>query len=216
MNYNSAKRGGLFLNEKLIHIASKIVADIHKFEMSNPDWNKPNTAVRQSRIAVAAYKSAPSPKLENLKYLFLYINEIDIDEWQGEQTDARDVTDGLIQVAIEGGIAGDNYPYFKRKVKSDLVLADYLRGSNVSESRLRNALNGLEHDYDALKHGARNYSNHVLRYDAIRTRNAHERKMRSLQGALDNKRIHGVVVVNPNNSRALGLGNKVRKALKFW
>jgi hypothetical protein len=204
------------MDTKLIVLASRIVAEIHRFELTNPNFNNPNTAVKEARIVDAVYKNAPNPKLASIKYLYMYINDIDVDEWQGEQTDAKLVAQMLVQNALEGGIGADTYPYFKRKVKSDLVLAEYLKGGNIPESKLRNALNGLDEDYEYLKKEARRLSNHNLRYNAIRTRDEHEKKMRSLQGAIDNKRLHGVVVINPNKSRSLGLGNRVRKALKFW
>jgi len=194
----------------MIVLASRIVAEIHRFEMKNP-----NSTVREARIVDAVYKNAPNPKLASLKYLYMYINDIDVDEWQGEQTDAHAVAQLLVQNALESGIASETYPYFKRKVKSDLVLAEYLKGGNIPESKLRNALNGLDEDYEYLKKEARRLSNHDLRYEAIRTRNEHERKMRTLQGAIENKRLHGVVVINPNQSRSLGIRNRVRKALKF-
>ena len=196
---------------KMIVLASRIVAELHRFEMTNP-----NSTVREARIVDAVYKNAPNPKLVSIKHLYMYINDIDVDEWQGEQNDARVVAQLLVQNALESGIATETYPYFKRKVKSDLVLAEYLKGGNIPESKLRNALNGLDEDYEYLKKEARRLSNHDLRYEAIRTRDEHERKMRTLQGAINNKRLHGVVVINPNQSRSLGLGNRVRKALKFW
>jgi hypothetical protein len=214
MNYNAVKNNALFTNPKMIHIASDIVKKIRKFETKYP-IDDPKSEQKQKKLDEYVYKSAPNPKLTSLKYLYLYINDIDYDGWQGETDDARAIASSLVQNALESGIAGDNYSYFERKVKSDLVLAEYLKGGNITEARLKNALDGLDEDHEYLKKEARRLSNHDLRYDAMRTRNAHEKKMRSLQGALENKRLHGVVVINPNKSRSLGLRNRVRRALKF-
>jgi hypothetical protein len=166
-------------------------------------------------LVEALYKNAPSPKLESLKYLYLYINEIDIDEWLGEQMDPKEVAELTVQTALENEIGGNRYPYFKRKVKSDIILAEYLKGGHVSEARLRNAVTDLDKDYNYLKKQAQNYSNHTLRYNAMRTRDAHAKKMSSLEGAIGNFRARELhpIIINPNKSRSLGI---VRRALKFW
>jgi hypothetical protein len=217
-NYNIALKEGSFLKVNLLQFAGRVVEMIHKFEETNPNWNNPNTERRERRMADRLYDAVPSPKLITLKYLYLYICEIDIDEWQGPQTDAKSVAEQLIRGALESEIGGSKYIYFKRKLKSDIILAEYLKGGNISEQKLHDALSDIEEDYDKLKQQARQYSNHELRYDTIRTRNAHARKMRTLQGALSNIRARELhpIIIHPNKSKSIGIGNRVRRALKFW
>jgi hypothetical protein len=213
---NAARKDGLFMNEKMIDLASRIVLRIRKFEMTNPDFDNPKTDKKIDQIVKDIYSSVPNPKLTTLKYLYLYILDVDHDEWQGESNNSNDMAKDLVQGILESGIAVERYDYFQRKMKSDLVLIKYLKGGNLSESTLQSVLsNGILGDSLTLTNQAREYANHNLRYDTIRTRDAHLKKVRTLQGALENKRLHGVIVENPNKSRSLGVANRVRRALRF-
>jgi len=204
---NAAKKSGLFMDKEYIEYSLRVVKRIHAYLLAHPNSNNNGGELR---IADAIIDSAPPG---SLRYIYLYINGVDVEDWYEHKMTDQEIAEAIVQNAIESDIAGGDFEYFKRKVKSDLALIDYLEGKKLSSAQLRNAAHNLDKDTEYLSNRARKMSRHnVFRYPTIVNRDAHIKKVATLRAALANLERAHVIIEHPNKSRSLG--TRIRQFFK--